>query len=460
VFGVKRPTLQPGKDGAADGDPAGSTGSTAAGSTSGGAPDGGANDATGGRGGSGGPGRGGSGGPGRGGSGGPPGRGGGRARLPGSKVIAIGAAAVCVVTAAIVYAATQTSPTSAATSSQQTSAASPIHVVSISPASQASGVDGANPITVTFSGPVSADTAKPKLSPSVPGTWTAVGTTLQFMPTTPFSASTQVTIKVPAGRSGVHSTAGGLLSSAVTSQFTTAPYSQAGLAVLLAKLGYLPLTWDPMNGFAGTAADQAADPAAETPQGEAYQPPPGIFQWQPGYPPSLQADWSPDQANVILQGAVMAFDSEHNMTINGDLTPQVWNALFQAEASNQQNVNGYTYAIASKGSPETLTIWHNGQVVLTSLANTGIGVAPTVDGTFPVYERFLNTIMSGTNPDGSHYSDPVQFVSYFNGGDAVHYFARGSYGYPQSLGCVELPYNDAQQAYPYLTYGSLVSVQG
>ena len=49
-------------------------------------------------------------------------------------------------------------------------------------------------------------------------------------------------------------------------------------------------------------------------------------------------------------------------------------------------------------------------------------------------------------------------VSYFNGGDAVHYFARGSYGSPQSLGCVELPYTAAKQAYPYLPYGTLVTV--
>ena len=51
-------------------------------------------------------------------------------------------------------------------------------------------------------------------------------------------------------------------------------------------------------------------------------------------------------------------------------------------------------------------------------------------------------------------------MSYFNGGDAVHYFPRGSYGSEQSLGCVELPYSAAKRAYPYLTYGSLVSVIG
>ena len=33
--------------------------------------------------------------------------------------------------------------------------------------------------------------------------------------------------------------------------------------------------------------------------------------------------------------------------------------------------------------------------------------------------------MSGTNPDGSHYNDPgVRWISYFNGGDAIHAFPR------------------------------------
>jgi hypothetical protein len=114
----------------------------------------------------------------------------------------------------------------------------------------------------------------------------------------------------------------------------------------------------------------------------------------------------------------------------------------------------------SKATPETLTIWHNGAQVFHGLANTGMPSEPTVDGTFPVYLRFLNTVMSGTNPDGSHYSDPVQYVSYFNGGDAVHYFPRGGYGFQQSLGCVELSYADAKKAYPFLIYGSLVTVSG
>ncbi len=154
----------------------------------------------------------------------------------------------------------------------------------------------------------------------------------------------------------------------------------------------------------------------------------------------------------------MAFESQHGMPLNHTAGPRVWSALLRAEARKQRNAKGYTYAVARKGSPETLTVWHNGAVVLKTLANTGIPVSPTVDGTFPVYLRFQFTIMSGFNPDGSHYSDPVWWVSYFNGGDAVHYFPRATYGWPQSLGCVELPWGPAKKAWPYLTYGSLVSV--
>jgi hypothetical protein len=43
---------------------------------------------------------------------------------------------------------------------------------------------------------------------------------------------------------------------------------------------------------------------------------------------------------------------------------------------------------------------------------------------------------------------------------AVHSMKRASYGTAQSLGCVELPLSEAQQAYLYLTYGSLVTVTG
>ena len=103
-------------------------------------------------------------------------------------------------------------------------------------------------------------------------------------------------------------------------------------------------------------------------------------------------------------------------------------------------------------------MYHDGKVILHTPANTGIPAAPTTVGTAPVYLRYLNQIMKGTNPDGTKYADPVSYVAYFRAGEAVHYFPRGSYGSLQSLGCVELPYNTAKYIWPYLTYGTLVTV--
>jgi lipoprotein-anchoring transpeptidase ErfK/SrfK len=68
--------------------------------------------------------------------------------------------------------------------------------------------------------------------------------------------------------------------------------------------------------------------------------------------------------------------------------------------------------------------------------------------------------MRGLMPDGKPYADPVQFVSFFHGDYAVHSMQRPSYGSPQSLGCVELPLSEAREVWPYLTYGTLVTITG
>jgi peptidoglycan hydrolase-like protein with peptidoglycan-binding domain len=235
--------------------------------------------------------------------------------------------------------------------------------------------------------------------------------------------------------------------------FTTGQYSTLRLQEILAQLGYLPLTWTPAAGAAAPGAGAAAQLSA------AYAPPAGTFSWDAGYPAQLRTFWSQGQACTLDQGAVTGFEADHSLPTDGVAGPKVWQALLAAAARDQRDTHGYSYAIASKSSPETLTIWHDGGKVFSSLANTGVAAAPTADGTFPVYEKLSFQVMQGTNPDGSHYSDPVEWVSYFNGGDAVHYFDRSSYGFPQSVGCVELPYTAAKEAYPYLPYGTLVTVE-
>jgi peptidoglycan hydrolase-like protein with peptidoglycan-binding domain len=179
----------------------------------------------------------------------------------------------------------------------------------------------------------------------------------------------------------------------------------------------------------------------------------------PNTPSALASMWAPGTFGEMTKGAIMAFENTNGMNVDGLPSPALWNAVITAAVKGQSNTFGYTFVQVSEGSPETESTWHSGKTVVSGLVNTGIPAAPTAQGTFAVFEHALSVTMSGTNPDGSHYVDPgIPFVSYFNGGDALHYFARGGYGYPQSLGCVEMPYSEAESVYPYTPIGTLVQV--
>ncbi|MGH9205576.1 MAG: L,D-transpeptidase family protein, partial [Acidimicrobiales bacterium] len=228
------------------------------------------------------------------------------------------------------------------------------------------------------------------------------------------------------------------LPSTLTVSWTVEGGTTLRLQQLLAQLGYLPVTFVP-------AAPAIVTPHAVPLGAASLTPQVGNFMWRfANAPAELQALWQPGADSVVMTGAVMSFQSDHGMRTDGNVSAQLWGAVLQAASTGQNASNPYSYALVTKSSPETLTVWQNGGIAFTSRANTGIPGSPTPNGTWPVYERFRVTTMSGTNPDGSHYSDPgVPWVSYFHGGDALHGFSRGSYGSPQSLGCVELPYDAA-----------------
>lgn len=342
------------------------------------------------------------------------------------------------------------SSTSTSSSTTTTTAPPTLKVVSTVPSNGASTISGAGDITVAMSAPVKLSGTTPKISPNIPGSWATAGDNLVFTPAGAFAPDTTVTVTLPAG---LPATDGASLSSADTFSFKTGIGSVLRLQQLLGQLGYLPLSWTPAAGTP-TGLDAA--------QKQVFNPPAGTFTWKWKAPPTLAALWHVGQLSAITKGAVMAFQSLNGLTMNGVAGQAVWNKLV-ADTSGPTlvgtNTNGYTYALASKVLPETLTVWHNGQVVSHTLANTGIPQSPTANGTFPVYERLRRQVMRGTNPNGTKYADPVSWVAYFNGGDAVHYIPRARYGFPQSLGCVEVAYATGKTVWPYLTYGSLVTVQ-
>jgi hypothetical protein len=328
--------------------------------------------------------------------------------------------------------------------------------VALSSPAPGSPLAPADPIRLTFSEPV-ADVLggnRPQLSPRTPGRWRQPDShTLLFVPSgfgAPFASNLRLDLRRAVAVAGP---AGAGLRTTRRIGWSVPPGSTLRLQQLLAQAGYLPLEWAP-----------AGAPVARTPRAElqaAVQPPKGHFSWRyPNTPSELQALWSEGSPNQIMRGAVMMFQDTHHLDVDAIAGAQVWHALLADALARKHHDGGYSYVYVHSSVPQSLTLWHNGQTVLTSPGNTGVPAAPTQLGTFPVFEHIPVGTMSGTNPDGSHYNDPgIRYISYFNGGDALHAFNRASFGTPQSLGCVELPLASAARVWPYTPIGTLVTIE-
>ncbi len=324
-----------------------------------------------------------------------------------------------------------------------------------------SEISPSTPMTLVFSKSVKKVLGgkMPTLEPEVPGKWVTVDRhTIRFTPTG-FGApmATDLEAKLPEKVDVVQSDGSTASADAVT--WHVPGGNPLRLQQMLAQLGYMPNSWK---------ADKGEE-VALTPEAEmraATEPPSGQFEWRfHDTPASLKELWTPGEEETITKGALMAFQSESGLETDGVAGPEVWEALMKAEIAGEHRPSnepggGYTYVWVSETLPEQVNVWHNGKVVVSGAANTGIPGAETELGTFPVYLRYEETTMSGENPDGSHYEDPgIKWVSYFNGGDALHAFDRASYGSPQSLGCVEMPLETAETVYPYTPMGTLVHIE-
>jgi peptidoglycan hydrolase-like protein with peptidoglycan-binding domain len=229
---------------------------------------------------------------------------------------------------------------------------------------------------------------------------------------------------------------------AYTSSIASVSTNLVWEAQLLAQLNYLPLNFTP-----------------GTPQSTPSEQVNGTFTWAYNLPTTLTSLWSVGTNNVVLRAALETFQSQSNLPVTGQADPTTWSDLLTAVDNNHVDPATYDYVSVTEQLPEHLTLYVAGKVKFTTLVNTGIEPVPTELGTFPVYERFLTTTMSGQNPNGTTYHDPdIPWVSYFNGGDALHGFIRASYGFPQSLGCVEMPFASAETVFPYTPIGTLVTV--
>jgi hypothetical protein len=320
-------------------------------------------------------------------------------------------------------------------------------------------ISASTPIELTFSKKVKKlfGSERPTLDPEVDGKWSQPNPhTLKFVPSGfGVPLATDLKVKLPQEVEVVQ--ADGSVENASEVAWEVPAGSEMRLQQLLAGLGYLPYDWNGEE-VAKTAEAQVAAATTETPKGH-FTP-----RWK-STPSGLKEQWSPGKENVLVEGAIMSFEERHGMEADGIAGPVIWKALMEATIEGDEKpekgaANGYTYVWVNESSPEIVNVWHNGKMIVSEApANTGIPGAETELGTHNVYLRYEETTMSGENPDGSKYNDPgIMWVSYFYGGDALHAFDRPSYGSPQSLGCVEMPLEEAAEIWPYTPIGTPVTV--
>ena len=343
-------------------------------------------------------------------------------------------------------------------------------------------------VTVDFSQPLASDSPLPTLSPAPPGNWVRTApAAVRFVPDGYFAPFTTVQLSVPGGPDGIRSRSGQGLSTTLRKNFVIEGGSELRLQQLLAELGYLPLQFVPAARRTGRPercrhrqlvsigparrtkhhaprrrprlfrrSTPSLPVAAEVP----VQALAGSLVWRfSNTPASLAALWKPGAPNVITTGAVMAFESAHGLTTDGDAGPKVWSALLQAVARRQVTTSPYDYVVVSQ-----------------SLPGDRFGLARRPDHLHHPREhghrgradrpRHLPRLCplprhhdDRQEPGRDALQDPgIPWVSYFNGGDALHGYIRASYGFPQSLGCVEMTYANAETMFPLTPLGTLVTV--
>lgn len=328
----------------------------------------------------------------------------------------------------------------------------PLTVTGTVPSTDQTLVPGSRTIAVRFSVPIRPHSPVPTVSPSVAGQWVRPNAeTLAFVADRPLAAEETLSVTVPGGPSGIRARRGQTLPAPVTERFEVEDPAAEQLENALARLSYLPFrpvsaTSTRLQGSGGTGLTVASGPGF-------------AWTWRV-VPAALAALWAPGEPNEMESGALVAFEHDHGLPSSSSQS-QLLAALQRAVAAHQSAPNAYAYVLVSETLPETLSLWQGGRLVLTSLANTGEVGAATPVGTWPVYSRYRTQTMSGEDPDGTPYVYPdVPWVSYFTGNIAVHEFNRSTYGYPQSVGCVELPAGAAATVWNDISYGSLVTVEG
>ena len=175
--------------------------------------------------------------------------------------------------------------------------------------------DPAASIMLTFSQPVATvlGSRLPAVSPHDAGTWQTLDAhTLRFVPDVRMlGLGRHLTITFPRGLLLASSTSSRRIR---TLRWSVPLGTTLRLQQLLAELGYLPLDWAPGRSVSANAGGRSSPPRS-TPRPAISA---GATRTRPA---SLQALWSPGQPNTITRGAVMMFEHDNELAVDGIAGP-------------------------------------------------------------------------------------------------------------------------------------------
>ncbi len=314
-------------------------------------------------------------------------------------------------------------------------------------------VDGTAPLWVRLSGTPAPGSPRPTVSPHVAGAWSTNGDSEYFTPASTLEPCTSYELTIPAAIDASGQTP---LGKTRTVALKVACPPVKAFQQALARLGYLPYMFRSIYGLHFPGGAEPRSMAAH----HAFHPPTGVMVANVHDAPPLHYG----QLDETTQGALTVFEAAHGIEATETSSvsdARIWESLLAAETEGRRDPSPYTFVTVSESEPETLEVHKGNHVVLSTPANTGVPGAETPTGIFPIFARDVSTTMSGTDVDGTKYDIPdVPWVNYFNGGDAVHGYERGSYGFPQSNGCVELPIATAKTVFGMLALGDIVYITG
>jgi hypothetical protein len=285
----------------------------------------------------------------------------------------------------------------------------------------------------------------PRIEPTVSGKWLRIDShTLVFQPGSGgFPLAATVTVSLP---TAVQTPTGsGLSPPGKLLRWQVVSGSLLRLQQLLARLGYLPLDWQP--------ADSPDGGSAPAQLRAALHPPPGSFRWRyPNIPRQLATLWHPGRPNLLTAAALLDFEAQHGLSGDASAEAALWQTLLADAAANRASTtSGYSYILVSRATPQTLSLWHNGQILIRSRVNAGTTTAPVQTGSYPIRRRAARESPAGA-------SQPIRWISYFGASGSLHSSNRRSYGHPQSSDGIELPARSAYRLWPYTGIGTLITI--